>query len=188
MKNILQSFSKTENRILLVLWISILITYPLAILSQYNLFLSDYFGLVALIIVTIIAMTRQIDLFPFVLILLLLGVFNVFSFVYFINIVFRFGISSFISPGIQLYSLILLIILIRKRSTILHVFWIRFFGKSDQEKQQNKEKIRENFKIKFRNLSDEEINRRLKNDLVPEAKQALLEILEERQNETKNEK
>ncbi|MFC4874816.1 hypothetical protein [Negadavirga shengliensis] len=175
-------FKRTENIIILTLWLTILSTYPYALLNDYNLFLSDYLGLAGLTIVTLIAFYIPKMTFKSLMVLLFFGLFNLFSFIYFINLVFTFGFASIVSPGIQLLSLILLLILAFKRQGELGIIWTNLFGQTDEEIQQNKDRMKDSFKVKFINLSDKEIENRLQNDLVGEARKALIEIQNERKN------
>lgn len=89
-----------------------------------------------------------------------------------------FGFSFLVTPGIQLNSLILLVILIVRRRNKIAEIYRNTFGKTDKEKLH----LKNRFKIRYQDLTDEEIGSRLQNDLVPEAKEALIEIKEERNN------
>jgi CDP-diglyceride synthetase len=177
------NLKKIENILILILWISVLASFPYALLTNYQLFLSDYLGLAALLIVTAIAIFYPKFTFKGLLILLVLGLFNVFSFIYFFNIVFYFGISSIISPSIQLFSLILLIILVVKRGDKISGFFKILFGRTEKETLDHKTQLKNNFKLKFAKLTEQEIEKKLESKLVEEATQALIELQQERKNE-----
>jgi hypothetical protein len=173
---------KTEFIILIILWIGSLTTYSVALLNNYNLFTSDYFGLVGLTIVTAISIYKPEKAISSVLTLLLLGLFNLLSFVYFFNIVLTFGFSIIVTPGIQLISLALLsALVIIKREKVSEIYRTTF-GQTEEEKEQAKRGAQNRFKMKFDKLTDKEIDSKLEQGLVPEAMEALKEIKEERNN------
>ena len=178
----MEKLKKTEIIILAILWAMSLTTYSIALLNNYNIFPSDYLGLAGLTIVTLIAYFRPEKSLRSVLILLLLGLFNLLSFAYFFNIVMSFGISVFVTPGIQLISLIMLSILVIKKRQKVIDFYLEIFGETEEEKQQSRLRFQKQFKIKFEQLSDKEIENKLQQGLVPEAIAALNEIKEERRN------
>lgn len=180
--NNLKFIKQTENIIILTLWLTILATFPYAILNNYNLFLSDYLGLTGLTILTAVSVYKPKLTFKCLTILLVLGLFNVFSFIYFVNIVFTFGFAAVVTPGVQLLSLILIVILIIKKNDKFSKFWIEQFGQTEEQIKENKESSKNNFKAKFGRLTDKEIETRLQNNLVDEARQALIEIQNERKN------
>lgn len=173
-------FKKIEAIILISLWVLSITTYSLALFNNYNLFSSDYFGLLGLVICSIIAFKKPQILFNSILLLLFFGLFNLVSFAYFFNVVFSFGISSFISPGIQIISLIFLSILIfiKREKFISSVRFI--FQKNEEEKSRSADSLKIQFKKKFELLTNEEIEIKLKQNLTKEATKALQEIKEER--------
>ena len=119
----LKKFKNTEFMILAVMWISQLSTFTISMINEYQLVISDYLGFIGLLIVTIISVIRTDKALSSLLLLLFLGVFNILSFLYFFNVVVKFDFSMMITPGIQLFSLLLLFILIlRKKSKILHLY------------------------------------------------------------------
>jgi len=175
-------FSTTENRILLTFWIFSIITYSFALFNNYSLFLSDYMGLTGLTFVTLISVFYPKIIFNSLLFLLTLGLFNIFSFVYFFNFVLTFAIFSLISPGIQLLSLITLLVLFFKRKTEFRNLYISLFGRTEEEKKIDSENLKNSFKTKFSNMTDKEIELRLQDTLIEEARQALFELTNERKN------
>lgn len=88
----------------------------------------------------------------------------------------------FVTPGIQLLSFVLLGILTIKEREKVIAFYRKTFTKSEEEKEAEKSSLKNRFKLKFEKLTDNEIKSRLQNDLVPEAKEALLEIVDERKS------
>ncbi|MGQ1786775.1 hypothetical protein [Saccharicrinis sp. GN24d3] len=178
----MEKLKNIENIILLILWTISLTTFPIALLNDYSLFPSDYFGFVGLVVVSTFSYLKPTKSFEALLVLLLLGLFNLLSFAYFINMVMTFGISIFVTPGIQLISLVFLIVLVAKRRNKTRLFYLKIFGLTEEDKEQSRKSSQNFFKRKFENLTDIEIENRLQEDLVPEAIEALVEIKEERKN------
>ena len=178
----MEKLKKTEIIILAILWTMSLSTYAIALLNNYNLFTSDYLGLVGLTVVTLVAYFKPEKSFQSVLILLSLGLFNLLSFAYFFNIVMTFGFSVLVTPGIQLISFVFLsILIVRKRDEVGELYRATF-GQTEEEKEQTTQNSQNRFKRKFEQLSDKDIENKLQQDLVPEAISALNEIKEERKN------
>jgi hypothetical protein len=176
----MNQLKKTENLILLLLWILSTSTFTTALLNNYNLFNSDYIGITGLLIVTTIFIFKPDKKIEALLFLLTIGTFNLASFVYFFNLVFTFGFGTFVSPGIQILSLVFLTILVLKRKSQVTKIVRYFFGTTEGDKQQAFEQRKSKFKEKFAELNDQEIDSRLENDLQPEAKQALIELKKEK--------
>jgi len=174
---------KTEILILVTLWIVSLTTYSIALINDYVLYTSDYLGLIGLILVSTISFFRPENLLGSILILLILGLLNILSFAYFINLVMTFNITLFVTPGIQFISLGLLIILIIKKPQKFIEYYRETFGYSEQEREETNHLTKERFKERFEKLSDEQIEINLKEKLVPEAIAALNEIKIERKKE-----
>ncbi len=178
----MEKFKKTEIIILAILWTMSLSTYSIALLNNYVLYTSDYLGLAGLTIVTLIAYFKPEKSFQSVLVLLLLGLFNLLSFAFFFNIVMTFGFSVLMTPGIQLISLALLTVLVIKKRNEVGQFYRETFGQTEEEKEKARQSAQNRFKMKFEQLSDREIEIKLQQDLVPEAISALNEIKKEREN------
>lgn len=107
-------------------------------------------------------------------IILITGVFNLIQFV-----PFRFAIQlGFIK--IELVPTIFLILFIYlNKSRVLDLIQ-DWFTTSDEEKEKSSHSKHISFKKQFQSLSDIEIENRLNQVLVPEARKALIEIKEER--------
>lgn len=178
----MEQLKKTEIIILAFLWAMSLITYTIAFIHNYILYTSDYLGLAGLTVVTLIAYFKPEKSFQGVLILLLLGLFNLLSFAYFFNLVMTFGFSVLVTPGIQLISLVFLSILVVKKRDEIEKFYQEVFRQTKEEKDYSRQSSQNQFKRKFEQLSDREIESKLQQDLVPEAISALNEIKEERKN------
>jgi hypothetical protein len=179
----MNKLNQIEHLIIFTLWLTIFATYPYALLNNYNLFLSDYLGLAGLTILTAVSFYNPKWTFKGLLILLFLGMFNAVSFIYFVNVVLTFGFSTILTPGIQLLSFILLVILASKRIDKFSDFWKRKNGQTAQEITQLKQHSKQRFKLKFNRLTNEEIENKLKDSLVEEAKEALVEIQIKRTND-----
>ena len=185
------TFDKTEVRIIAFLWLLSLSTYPYALLNNYVLSISNYLGVIGLIITTVLISRNNHLIFKATYILLLLGLFNLLSFGYFINFSFSFWINinigneiSIPSPGIQLVSLVLITILSINRSDKLFKFYSKNVHKSSKDVERTKNGQVNHFKQKFSSLSEQEIKYKLELKLTPEAIQALNEILLERERLT----
>ena len=130
----LKTLKRTEFIILYVIWISLLSTLIISLINDYQLLTSDYLGMIGLLIVTIISVVRPAKALTSLLILLFISVFNIFSFLFYFNVVIKFNLSMMMTPGIQLFSLILLITLaLRKKNRILHMYNTSF-GQTDEDK------------------------------------------------------
>ena len=178
----MEHFKKTEFIILLILWFGSLTTYSVALLNGYNLFTSDFLGLAGLSIATAVSIFKPEKSLNSVLILLLFGLFNVLSFVYYFNIIFSFGFSILVTPGIQLISLLLLSVLVVKNKDKVATIYRSIFFRTAEEKEQAKQSAQNQFKRKFVNLTDKEIAFKIDQGLIPEATEALKEIQEDRKN------
>ncbi|MBI1184984.1 hypothetical protein GC194_11975 [bacterium] len=177
----MEKFRKTEVIILAILWAMSIVSYSIALLLNYVLYTTDYFGLAGLSIVTLRVLLRPEKSFQSVFILLLFGLFNLLSFAYFFNLIFTFGVSGWFTPGIQLISLVMLSILaIRKRNDVIQ-FYRETFGRTEKEEEDARKSTQIGFKTKFNNLTDNEIDLKLQQNLVPEAIEALKEIKKERE-------
>lgn len=182
LKTEMEKFKKTEIIILAILWSMSLISYSIALLNNNVLFTSDYFGLAGLTLVTAIVCIKPEKAFQSVLMLLFSGLFNLLSFAYYFNVVITFGFSVLLTPGIQLISLVLLIVLIIKKRNKAGKFYRETFGLTEDKRENERKNAQNSFKIKFEQLSDMEIEIKLQQDLVPEAIAALNEIKAERKN------
>jgi len=176
----MDQLKKTENLILLLLWVLSASTFTAALLTNYNLFNSDYVGIAGLLIVTTVFIFKPEKKIEALLFLLIIGTFNLASFIYFFNLVFTFSIGTLVSPGIQILSLLFFSLLVlKKKSKVIKI--VRYFlGNTEEDKKQAFERGKNTFKEKFAKLSEEEINSRLASNLQPEAKQALIELKKEK--------
>jgi len=173
-----------ENVILFVMWFCSLSTYSIALLNNYKLFLSDYFGLTGLFAATLVSILRPKLLFICLILLLTFGLFDIVSFVYFLNFIIGFGQPSGEQLNIQLFSLLLLAPLILPALFKSNKLLKSWFGKSKEDKERAQEGMKEYFKDKFRKLTDKEIESRLANNLDNDARQALMELKTEREAQT----
>ncbi len=172
---------KTEIIILLMLWVLVLTTFPIALFNQYSLNTSDYLGVAGLTLASIAIYYKPEKSFRSVFAILLLGVFNLLSFVYFFNIVIWFGLSFAETPGIQIVSLLLISVLIIRKPNELALLFQDIFGQTEVEKEQSRSRSIKHFKERFKHLSDSEIEKKLQQDLVSEAYLALKQLKEERE-------
>ena len=169
-----------ENRILVLLWSLSLCTYSIVLLGNYAFFPSNYIGLAGLVIVTIIFFIKPGKKTLALLVLLFFGTFNLASFVYFFDPVIIWGNVSFITPGIQILSLVCLGILTYTRRSQVIARLQGVSGTTNEDRQNAFERQKDRFKIKFENLDPSELELKLSNDLQPEAKQAVTELMEQR--------
>lgn len=180
----MKNSTKIERIIVWVLILGAVLTFGLALTLGYKITYNQYAGILAIMIASILVFTDSKKTLGVLFIILALGTFNLLGFGYFIDAAMTFGISkaniAINSPGIQLYSLILLIILIRKRKDNLKTLYQKHFGQTKEDYRKAKEANGTRFRKKFESLSDSEVLERLEHDLVPEAKKALNEIKEQR--------
>lgn len=170
------------------MWVSSIISYTCALLLNYQLYYSDYLGLSALTLVTAVSVLKKEWLLPSLFILLVFGMLNLVSFVYFINIVVHFGFFHKIyTPGIQFFSLILFFVLILFRRRIIIKQFANWFDLSDKNTESSDNR-KHYFLSRFEKLTLEEINKKLETPLVPEAIQALKELKEIKQASVEQEK
>lgn len=173
---------KLNLYILVFLWTVLLSTFCYALANNYLLFLSDKLGFLGLSLATLI-IVRKPKISPEVLLCLLLpGVLNILSFIYFFNPIFSFGISILVTPGLQLLSIVLLVILLTGNRGLLSKS-LQFILATSKEDLTSQSTATENiFLQKFEKFSNEELEKRLTDDLTPEAKSAIVQILKSRQS------
>lgn len=174
---------QTKNVILLsTMWLIMLSTYSYALLNNYVLFISDHLGFTGLCVATVIAFTKP-SVFPKVMLFILaLGSLNVLSFLYFYNIVFSFGFGILISPGIQAYSLLVLIILITINRGLLTASMQFMAATTDEDLKEKQIVSRSIFQTRFEKLESHDLKRKLEDDLAPEARAAIEAILANRES------
>lgn len=107
-------------------------------------------------------------------IILILGVFNIIQFV-----PFGFRINFILIPFEVLPTFFLLIFIFLNKNRVIDLIQ-DWFTTSDEEKEKRSLSKYASFKKDFQNLSDKEIENRLNQVLVPEARKALIEIKDER--------
>ena len=145
------------------------------LLTNYTFDYRQYIGLSLLLISGILFFTNQ-KIYRYVFgVTLILGTLNLIAFSTYI-----IGINFLFIP-IQIIPFIVLIIyLILYRKQIVELFF-RIIQKDEKEEQEYYQKKIDRFKIKFSDLTDREIENKINQDLVPEAKKALIEIKTERE-------
>lgn len=164
------SNTSIETLFILFMWLSALSTFSYALLTNYLLNYSDILGLVSLVVLSLINTWKKEYTFYFLLGVLFIGMLNLFSFVYFFNYFIAFSsIVIQITPGIQIYSLVLFFTLITlRRQKIRHV--IRLLSGTTEEDLVSHTEFRiAYYKKRFDKLSDEEIARKLASNLSEEA-------------------
>lgn len=178
---------KRINLILfIILWLSVLGTFSYALANGYLLLFSDKLGFIALSIASLIIVRKPKISGEVLLCLLLPGVLNVFSFIYFFNFLVSFGFSALVSPGLQLFSIALLAILIKGNKGLLSKS-IRFMLSTSQTDLEDQSTATTNvFLERFKKHSTEELKNMLYNDLSPEAKSAVMQILKSRDEDQAN--
>ncbi|WP_416867860.1 MAG: hypothetical protein ACMVP2_11975 [Imperialibacter sp.] len=176
--------ASVEDVIIVLLWAGMVLSFSIALVTGYSLYVSDVIGFIGLTAVTVIAYLKRSFLLPSLVILLFFGMLNIASFLYFINLTIAF--SSFgtgITPGIQLYSLALFFVLALFRRPIL-IQWLKeTAGISNEQRIGSFDKAVKFYKTKFEKLSEQELVRTSKLDLTEEARQALTEVFKERRRQ-----
>ena len=180
----MKNSSKIEKIITWILICGSILTFGLGLILGYKLTYNQYAGILAILIASILLFTGSKRTLGVLFIILALGTFNLLGFGFFLDAAMTFGISkanvAINSPGIQLYSLILMIILIRKRKHNLLELYNKTFGLTEVDQKEAKQATIKSFMNKFENLSDSEVLERLEHKLIPEAQEALLEIKKQR--------
>lgn len=175
---------KTERILIWVLISGTIITFGLALILGYRITYNQYAGILAILITSYFFFTGSDKTLGSLFIILVLGTFNILSFGYFIDAAITFGVSKanieINGPGIQLYSLILLIVLFRKRKDELKALYRKYYGQTNEDYQKVRVTMGDRFREKFESLSDSEVLERLEHDLVPEARKALQDIKKQR--------
>ncbi len=159
---------KNKNLILaLILLIISLISLVLGFYYQWHFEIRFYIGLSALVF-TILAYLRIKRIANYLFgIVLLLGLLDLFHFV-----PFSIGINFF-QLKINLIPIVFFLIFCLLNRQKINEKIRNFNEPSDSEEFNRKSSQIEFFKIKFQNLSETEIDQKLKEDLVPEAMEAL---------------
>lgn len=167
---------KTNSNLYLLVLLSIvsIISIIISLISKWVFSYSFWIGLSLLMICFILYYQRPNKLKYFFGIILILGVFNLIQFV-----PFGFSIQLGLIKFEVVSTLFFILFLYLNRSRVLDLFQ-DWFTTSDDEKAINSNSKYESFKKYFKNLSDLEIEYRLNQVLVPEAKKALAEIKDER--------
>lgn len=179
---------KVEKFLIVTLWIGALISYSIALLLGYDLFDSDIIGMIGILILTLSFLIFKKVIFYILFAVLFIGMLNIASFVYFINLNVTFGfLGKKLAPGIQLYSFILMAIFITLRKPKVLELFNSILGQPDYNNENVYKQRLRYFKTKFKNLSDYELNEKLEfSDLVKPAKDALIEIRNERDELKRN--
>jgi hypothetical protein len=112
-------------------------------------------------------------------VLLLFGVFNAIQFT-----PFKLGIQFYFLEIQVIPTFFLLLFIYLNRSRVLDIIQ-DLFTTSNKEQEINTTSRMNSYKKYFQNLSDKEIENKLNKDIVPEAKNALIEIIKERSDEKK---
>ena len=112
-------------------------------------------------------------------VLLLFGVFNAIQFTPFKLEIQFYLLEIQVIPTIFLLSFFYL-----NKSRVLDIIQ-DFFTTSNKEQEINTTSRMNSYKKHFQNLSEKEIENKLNQDIVPEAKNALVEIIKERNGEKK---
>ena len=148
------------------------------LLTDYTFNYRQYIGLSLLMVCGIFFFTDSRLYKYFFGITLILGTLNLIAFSTYI---FTF---YFIFFPIQILPFIFLVVYLIKYRERISDLYFRSIQKSEEEEQEYYDRKLKRFKEKFSELSDPEIEDKLNQELVPEAKQALLEIIENRNQET----
>lgn len=168
-KHFIRAFLKTEFLMIIFLWINII--YSLVHLSSPGIFLIS--GIVGLTIVSILLKFRN-DLSVYLLVFLLgFGIINLIS--------FNDSVQVTLMGFINLTNLILFCILIYKKRKILATINEKWFGTKKSEYAEQRTQRIKFFKKRFNNLTKQELENKLSEELVDEARKAILEIISERE-------
>ncbi|MBB4805680.1 hypothetical protein HNP38_000952 [Chryseobacterium defluvii] len=160
-------FKKTEVLIILFLWLNIIFSFITVPYS--NLFLN--IGIAGLAIVSVLYKFRP-RLSTIILIFLLgIGVFNIASF----NNAFQINFAH-----INIINLLLLSILAYKKRDIISGLKEKWFGTTKEEISERRNSQIDFFRTRFKDLNDDELKRKLQENISDKAKNAIRKILIER--------
>jgi signal transduction histidine kinase len=166
--------TNTNLYLLVVLSIVSIISIIMGLISKWVFSYPFWIGLSLLLICFILYYQKSKYFKSYFGIILILGIFKLIQFVSF-KLTVRFGLLPFeVIP-----TLFFLLFIFLNRSRVLDIIQ-DWFTTSDKDKEKSSISKYESFKKDFQNLSDTEIEYRLNQVLVPEAKKALVEIKEER--------
>jgi|LakMenE01Jun11ns_1017448.scaffolds.fasta_scaffold9609468_1 hypothetical protein len=152
----------------------------IAFLNGYTITWDFYIAAAGLLVLAFISFAKPKFLLPGLIVLLTIGSFHLLSFLYFFNIFFGLSFGKIGTPKLQLFSLVLLLVLVLLRKKNISSFLKTLRKSNDIKLEENSKQLFNQYIKKFENLSDSEIVKRLNNKLVPEAREALLEILNSR--------
>ena len=142
--------------------------------TNYTFDYRHYIGLTLLLISTILFFTNR-KIYKYVFgITLIIGTFNLIAFSTYI-----IGINLIFIPIQIIPCAILIFYSIIYRKQLVELYF-RITQKDEKEEQEYFNVKKESFKRKFADLNNSEIEKKLNQDLVPEAKKALNEIKSER--------
>ena len=166
--------------ILAFLWVTLIISLLTSYLSKTKINPYTIFAVIGLMIVSIIFFKFQKIFNKALFILLILGSLNFITFINQYNLTLSLGFGNFRFINLQVYSLTLLILYSFVNRKKIKKQYIKIFGKTEQEIINEKKSLTKMFKKKFKDLNEKEINDKLKENLVDEAKEALFELLKEK--------
>lgn len=160
--------------LLVLLSIVSILSIIIGLISKWVFSYPFWIGLSLLVICFILYYQKLNKFKSYFGIILILGIFKLIQFV-----PFRLTVGLGVLPFEVIPTLFFLLFIFLNRSRVLDIIQ-DWFTTSDEEKEKNSISKYESFKKDFQNLSDTEIEYRLNQVLVPEARKALIEIKEER--------
>ncbi len=148
------------------------------LVTNYTFDYRQYIGLSLLTVSGIFFFTDRRLYRYFFGITLVLGVLNLIAFSTNIFVFY------FIFFPIQILPFIFLVVFFVKNRKRINDLFFRSIQKTEEEEQKYYDRKLKRFKEKFSELSDPEIEYKLNQELVPEARQALIEIIKNRNKKT----
>jgi len=148
------------------------------LVTNYTFDYRQYIGLLLLTVSGIFFFTDRRLYRYFFGITLVLGVLNLIAFSTNIFVFY------FIFFPIQILPFIFLVVFFVKNRKRINDLFFRSIQKTEEEEQKYYDRKLKRFKEKFSELSDPEIEYKLNQELVPEARQALIEIIKNRNKKT----
>ncbi|MFC7772389.1 hypothetical protein [Flavobacterium sp. GCM10027622] len=162
---------KTEIILIAILWINVISSLCL------NLELNIYFifGIIGLSLATITYRKYYDNSLAILITILLFSTFNLLKFTLIFNL--SIGLLKYIEISIT-DSLYLILLVYKRRNEVIHLKE-KWFAPSVEEIEIGKNTRIEFFKREFKNLSEDELNRKLNQEyLTEEARKAVLEVLQ----------
>lgn len=172
----IRSKIKVENLVLFVFGLICLINLIYAQLKGFSLPYLFYFNCIAWIILRLAQSFKWFRITGPLFFVLILASLKITT----LSPVYDFFFHIGIFPQFLLIPLILTLILLFGRWKEIKSAWLKIQGRSPEQKAQQRLSSQEQFKQKFKNLTEEQLMAKLDQNLQPGAQDAIHELLKEK--------